>query len=723
MVLVAVLLAASIAHADPSGHKWFTLPVSYRVAQTVDNDGTTNVIQGGQQSAGLVYDQVVVPTIQQMFQTWTKNSVSGTTWDTTYTGVFTTPQGRSALNASDNINNIIFLSGNNWMESSATLGLTFTTAINATGEIIDADTEFNNSTVTWDNSTQDGLSFDYPSVILHEAGHFLGLNHTANSLAVMYFQVSYADAKRVLTSNDINDVTGVYPVAMGGQGTTCVLGGSGCTSPLLCRAGSGATSGVCTVDCTNGGIQCPTGYTCQVADTGKACLPQLSAPDLCKFCTSGPDCSTGVCVTDGVGHNWCTNSCTSSAACGAGYTCLANFNLCAPPLPWTTSSCPNQCTNSNQCPSGYSCIAGACAATGNLGDRCEVSAWCNNCLVCVGDTMQANCRACCGGTQLCNMCNPVNCGMGATCTGLTSGDSVCVPNVVTNTCQAGCTQNADCPTGESCKFGACHTSCNPMAPGGCTACFDIGGGEGVCACPNEIADQGQQCGLVGQQFFACHNGFACVGTPSTCQRICDPADMSSCNLGEACMSMGGSFVCVAGTIGSECAACGTNNACSPGLTCVEQRCYRPCSGGASNVCEVGSVCVPQAQNGDGVCACPDQVKPNGGACSNMPIAACASGLTCVQNICRGQCDPNAITDPCNILETCQPYMGGNYCLPLDMGTGGGAGGGAGGGGGGKHTGGGGGSVANNTGCACNAGAGALWPVVGLLMLAIRRRRS
>jgi uncharacterized protein (TIGR03382 family) len=199
--------------------------------------------------------------------------------------------------------------------------------------------------------------------------------------------------------------------------------------------------------------------------------------------------------------------------------------------------------------------------------------------------------------------------------------------------------------------------------------------------------------------------------------------MSTCALGEKCQAMGNVAVCVAGTIGSECVACGTNNACSPGLTCSGGRCYKPCMVG-SNVCDVGSTCVEQQTGGNGVCACPDQIGGMGSACSTMPIAACASGLQCVQSKCRGQCDPNAPTDPCGILETCQPFMGGNYCLPIDNSVGGGSGssgGGAGGSGGGKHTGGGG-QAPNNTGCSCNADVGALWPLAAMLALALRRRR-
>ncbi len=710
-------LIALAAHADPSGHKWFTLPVHYRVAATVDNDGTSNQIMGG-----INYSGSVIPAIQNMFATWTKSHVSATVWDSTYSGTFTAPAGKAALNDADNYNSLIFLSGSNWTEASTTLGLTFTSYITSTGEIVDADTEYNNLNVYWDDTGSNSAAYDYPSVILHEAGHFLGLNHTASSLAVMYYAVSPAELKRTLQQPDLSDVTTVYPTVQGGQGTSCVPATPQCASGLVCRTALNGTAYICTVDCTSGGT-CPTGYTCQNADTGKACLPQLASPDLCKFCTSGGDCSTGICVTDGAGHNWCANSCNTAADCGTNYQCLSTSsgNLCAPMLPWSSTSCPGQCTGTgtSTCPIGYICSNGSCNPTGNSGDRCEVSGWCQSCLVCVGTTQQANCRPCCGGSQSCNGCTAANCGTMATCTSLTSGDSVCVPTTQSNTCQS-CSGNT-CPSGEICTAGSCHTTCNPSAPGTCTACFDSGGGNGICACPNEVASVGQQCGLVGSGFFACQNGLACVGTPPTCMRTCTVGNPATCNTGEMCQPMGTTAVCVAGTIGSECAACGTNNACATGLQCFNGRCYTPC---AINSGTCGG-CVQENANGDGVCACPDQVVGVGQACGSNPIAACSGGLLCISSLCRATCDPS--NPQCGILETCQQYQGGNYCLPLDNSTGGGGGSSTGGGtGGGTHGtgGGGGGNPPNNTGCACStASLGALWPLLGVLALAFRRRRA
>ena len=64
-----------------------------------------------------------------------------------------------------------------------------------------------------------GLGF---LMVVHEAGHFLGLNHTNGvSTAVMYPFVPTGSTKRVLTPTDENDVCAVYPGGTGGQGTTC----------------------------------------------------------------------------------------------------------------------------------------------------------------------------------------------------------------------------------------------------------------------------------------------------------------------------------------------------------------------------------------------------------------------------------------------------------------------------------------------------------------------
>ena len=160
------------------------------------------------------------------------------------------------------------------------------------------------------------------------------------------------------------------------------------------------------------GQSCPSGYSCQASTSGFACLPIVGAPDLCKFCASGQDCSTGNCLTDGNGLNWCSATCQTAANCGAGFQCqvISGTGYCVP-----TAACTNQCTSAGQCAPGYMCSSGTCRPTGAVGDRCEVSNTCNSCGACVTDATDntiAYCRACCGGgsgNQLCQGCASTSC--------------------------------------------------------------------------------------------------------------------------------------------------------------------------------------------------------------------------------------------------------------------------------------------------------------------------
>jgi len=65
-----------------------------------------------------------------------------------------------------------------------------------------------------------GSGYDLRTVILHEMGHFLGLQHNtavgrANS--IMYPSISSTEAKRSPLTADINDLAGKYGIAMGGS--------------------------------------------------------------------------------------------------------------------------------------------------------------------------------------------------------------------------------------------------------------------------------------------------------------------------------------------------------------------------------------------------------------------------------------------------------------------------------------------------------------------------
>jgi hypothetical protein len=682
LAAAGLLLLGSLALATPSGHKWFParLPVHYQVfAHTAINGMPANS-----------FTTAVLPRVQEAFLNWTSTRVACTSWSSTYDGTFSSPSDTTAVNGNDMQNRVIWLGGANWRYAASTLGLTTTLYYPNTGEIIDADMELNDN-VTWAN-TGSANSYDYESVVLHEAGHFLGLDHTNNvSAAVMYPTVANGQIKRSLYTTDVNDVCGVYPsggMGMGAQGAPCSAP-TDCLTGLVCRTLQGSSSGkICTVDCTTNPNACTTvaPLTCQNADTGKACLPPAAGVDYCMFCVDGTSCTSGNCITDGIGHNWCTNPCSTVAPCPAGSLCLdvASAQLCqstsgsciCAPTPTAQGAvlCPSQCTGTT-CGTtpGYGCNGTTCEATGNEGDRCELSGLCQSCLLCIGTMAAANCRRCCAGMAQganCSSCPNATCASGQSCQTVGTGpDGICYPQGGADICQA-CTATVTCLNGNTCIGGKCHASCNPQSPGTCSACQPTGTTTGLCACPGEARNEGDGCGGSGV-VSACLTGLVCSG--GTCKRTCVVGSTSSCPSGQVCQNVSGVAVCVGDTAGARCAACNGLN-CAPGNTCYQGRCYTTCNVTVKNgPCDSSCVDVGSGLN---ICACDDQIRGSGAPCGSNPIAACSDGLLCVQGTCLGECNPN--TPTCPILTECKLLSGtqGTFvCQPIDMsGTGGGGGG-------------------------------------------------
>lgn len=71
-------------------------------------------------------------------------------------------------------------------------------------EIFHADIVLNYSSYTFTTDKFDYSSYDFPTVILHELGHLLGLGHTTNSFAVMAPTLASYDAKRDLFYDKAN---------------------------------------------------------------------------------------------------------------------------------------------------------------------------------------------------------------------------------------------------------------------------------------------------------------------------------------------------------------------------------------------------------------------------------------------------------------------------------------------------------------------------------------
>lgn len=743
----ALCLLSTVAFANPSGRRWQLesctsscttngdpapnktcasgrCQPNFRIATSVGNTGGTTI------NGGVAWSSIKT-IIKNAFPRWTAAACDNgtTTYRVSYLEEFTTPQEHSAANAGDNLNNVIWVHSANWTHGAGELALTTTTYFLTDSFIIDADMELNDS-YPWSTNAA-ANTYDIESVVLHEAGHFAGIDHSAAGSAVMYAYYATADQKQQLTDVDVDDICTVYPPVGGTIGTPCSAD-SECGDPnyTMCRARSGAVAKICTRLCPT---TCPTGYACDNTSAGgQACLPQIGAPDQCKFCLNASQCSTGQCLRfNNSTTTFCSTTCQGTLDCPTNYSCDNGY--CVP----NAGTCTNQCTTNANCAAGYNCTNGTCVFRGAAGDDCTAARSCSDCNQCVFNTAgtQATCRTCCAGNGqggACSTCQNATCASGLTCQALTDSpnSSVCQPGTAAPTSCQPCGADNSCAQGLVCLAGTCRAACNPAAPGvSCAACYAYNDGtntSGACACPGELKAEGEACGqLSPSQLAACNPGLTCVnsGSGNLCRQLCDPLVPSSCGAGKTCFLVGGQGVCLPGTYGNQCSACTNTGSCNGTLQCFAGGCYPPCNVFNTNQC---ATCVQTNDNGAGVCACPEQVSERGGTCGTQPtLAACKSGLTCKNGLCTVQCDPSN-PSACNPNEFCDEDNG-NYCFPAPLPSGGGSGStdagtdaGVKGGGSGQHFG-----NNDNVGCGCSE-AGGQWSALlfGVLMLTRRvQRRS
>jgi hypothetical protein len=84
------------------------------------------------------------------------------------------------------------------------------------GNIYECDCVFNDKH-TWSTAaTTPGGQFDLQSVMLHEFGHFLSLDHSAVSAAVMWPTIAAGVQKRTLNADDIAGIIAIYGAQGGG---------------------------------------------------------------------------------------------------------------------------------------------------------------------------------------------------------------------------------------------------------------------------------------------------------------------------------------------------------------------------------------------------------------------------------------------------------------------------------------------------------------------------
>lgn len=388
---------------------------------------------------------------------------------------------------------------------------------------------------------------DVETVMLHEGGHCLGLDHSGPIESVMNQVVETGEAVRALWPTDVQLLCNRYP-ASGANGAPC-LGDGGClTAGEKCLAQpvtNGLTTSLCTNGCATGtNANCGLPLTCQPSTAfngfnGACLLPgnivtRVGAPctdaltdcqnsfAVCRrpeaapsgnnnflwadgYCTQPcevgqPVCPAGsTCVTLDVGKV-CTQDCRVGLAdCRPGYACAPIDSI------GTSGVCIPRCYANQDCVQdvlGTTCSTcdGLCmrnrASPAQIGDGCTVDEDCGTGQSCrITDPRLPTIKQC---TQQCAR----GCGLcpsGSTCTpGLTgelfclkdcSGPGTCpsglrcADTAVGKGCLPNCLNDTHCPVGEYCYLGECYP---PTVDAGCgTLCTRPDAGKPVVVVPKD----------------------------------------------------------------------------------------------------------------------------------------------------------------------------------------------------------------------------------------------
>lgn len=363
-------------------------------------------------------------------------------------------------------------------------------------------------------------TYDLQSVLLHEAGHCLGLDHFGTIEAAMSPIVQPDVVKRTLTQSDIDGLCQRNP-SVGGQGSPCdagaCAGGTKCATQLV----DGKSLQFCAGGCTVGSGQqaCPLPFTCQTSPLvggafDGACLRTDGAvTQVGKPCAQSSECGSanGMCQPQVVGPtgqpNWsggyCFQTCQpGQPACpfgsqctevsGGQRVCLKSCRVgladCRPEYACAVTAtggvCIPSCRADADCgdTSRYFCRTcdGLCVdkqnTTGQLGDACTTFEQCGAGQVCsrVGASPSPICTLGCGrGCAACPngaACHPVG-PEGSllclkSCTGpFTCGVGLRCASLATGRgCVPGCQGDGECPVGTRCRQGECL---DPSSDAGC----------------------------------------------------------------------------------------------------------------------------------------------------------------------------------------------------------------------------------------------------------------
>ena len=123
-----------------------------------------------------------------------------------------------------NNGNILVFREEQWENSRTMMALTTVTQNAKTGELLDADIEFNATVYQFTNTENPKGTVDFKNTLTHELGHVIGIAHSDVVESTMF---GYADKgenhKSTLHDDDIEAICNIYPMTEENKNKTCKL--------------------------------------------------------------------------------------------------------------------------------------------------------------------------------------------------------------------------------------------------------------------------------------------------------------------------------------------------------------------------------------------------------------------------------------------------------------------------------------------------------------------
>lgn len=427
-----------------------------------------------------------------------------------------------------------------WRHSPEAIGVTANlTTQNVPSCVTEADMELNGVHYTWITNSGGGAQVNAYSILLHEGGHYLGLGHSNDRDATMYF--AYQGGIDTISSDDRAGICSLYPSPDADCTTLGCPGGQQCVSGK-CEfiEGDGTLCAPCQADDDCGG---PNDYCLSYPDEihycGRFCQSDADCPADNEFCARTTslsqcarvnddgdfDCSGGVAGgcqfdTDCGAEQRCENqACVarSSAGGGLGDSCSTDADcrdgLCAPSDGGRV--CSRTCdwleASSCEAPGSYcaatatgTCGIGVCllgvAGAGADGASCARDTDCQS-LYCIEERCRVPCSGgttalCPPGTQClstplsgCGACAPPK-ELGDPCRSFEEcPNRLCAEEENWTYCTKSCAEDADCPEDFACKDAGNLKVCRPpegyRADAGIRSAGGGGGDRGGCGCSTQ----------------------------------------------------------------------------------------------------------------------------------------------------------------------------------------------------------------------------------------------